>query len=151
MPLVYAELHRLAHFQLGRERPGVTLQTSALVNEAYLRLIDANRIDWQDRAHFFAITAKIIRQVLMQNARLRHARKRGGSVVRVEIQGGLLGRLLPLLRRVPQHGNQVSLGVHHNQVIQFARAQLRGGDAGRRSVRSKKCGGPELAVAQSRQ
>jgi len=84
MPLVYGELHRLAHMYLARERPGQTLQTSALVNEAYLRLIDASRVDWRDRAHFFAVSAKIMRQVLMQYARLRHARKRGGSAVRVE-------------------------------------------------------------------
>lgn len=84
LPLVYAELHRLAHFYLARERPGHTLQTSALVNEAYVRLIDANRVDWRGRAHFFAVAARIMRQVLMQNARLRHAHKRGGSAVRVE-------------------------------------------------------------------
>jgi len=82
--LVHAELHRLAHFYMARERPGHILQTSALVNEAYLRLIDASRVDWRDRAHFFAVAATIMRQVLMQYARMRHARKRGGSAVRVE-------------------------------------------------------------------
>ena len=84
MPVVYAEMHRLAHIYMRRERPGHTLQTSALVNEAYLRLIDANRVDWQDRAHFFAISANIMRQVLMQHARLRCARKRGGDAVKVD-------------------------------------------------------------------
>jgi RNA polymerase sigma-70 factor (ECF subfamily) len=84
IPLVYADLHRLAHFYMARERPGNTLQTSALVNESYLRLIDASRVDWRDRAHFFAVAAKLMRQVLMQNARVRHARKRGGHAVRVE-------------------------------------------------------------------
>jgi RNA polymerase sigma factor (TIGR02999 family) len=79
MPLVYAEMHRLAHIYMRRERPDHTLQTSALVNEAYIRLIDANRIEWQDRAHFFAICSNVIRQVLMQHARLRCARKRGGN------------------------------------------------------------------------
>ena len=82
--LVHAELHRLAHLYLARERPGQTLQTSALVNEAYLRLIDASQVDWQDRAHFFAVAATVMRQVLIQYARLRHARKRGGDAVRVE-------------------------------------------------------------------
>ncbi|MBZ5611482.1 MAG: sigma-70 family RNA polymerase sigma factor [Acidobacteriia bacterium] len=90
MPLVYAELHRLAHFYLARERPGNILQTSALVNESYLRLIDASRVDWRDRAHFFAVAARIMRQVLMQNARWRHAGKRGGSAVRVEFNESFL-------------------------------------------------------------
>ena len=85
VPLVYAELHRLAHLYLARERPGHTLQTSALVNEAYLRLIDARRVDWRDRAHFLAVSASIMRQVLIQYARLRDAGKRGGAAVRVEL------------------------------------------------------------------
>ena len=84
VPLVYAELHRLAHFYLTKERPGHTLQTTALVNEACVRLIGAGNIDWRDKAHFFAIAAKTMRQVLMQHARLRCAEKRGGSAVRVE-------------------------------------------------------------------
>ncbi len=86
MPIVFAEMHRLAHIYMRRERPGHTLQTSALVNEAYLRLIDVSRVDWQDRTHFFAICAKVMRQVLMQHARSRYARKRGGGeCVRVEL------------------------------------------------------------------
>src|SRR5512136_332026 len=86
MPVVFAEMHRLAHIYMRRERAGHTLQTSALVNEAYLRLIDANRVNWQDRTHFFAICANVMRQVLMQYARLRCAGKRGGGeAVRVEL------------------------------------------------------------------
>ncbi len=86
MPVVFAEMHRLAHIYMRRERPDHTLQTSALVNEAYLRLIDANRVDWHDRVHFFAICANVMRQVLMQYARQRCARKRGGGeAVRVEL------------------------------------------------------------------
>ena len=88
--LVYAELHRLAHLYLARERPGHTLQTSELVNEAYLRLTGAAQVDWQDRAHFFAVSARIMRQVLIQYARLRYARKRGGSTVRVEFSEALV-------------------------------------------------------------
>ena len=84
VPLVYAELHRLAHLYMVRERSGHTLQTSALVNEAYVHLIDASGVDWHDRAHFFAVSAKIMRQVLMQYARGRHARKRGGTAIKVE-------------------------------------------------------------------
>jgi RNA polymerase sigma factor (TIGR02999 family) len=82
--LVYPELHRIAHRYLARERPGHILQTSALINEAYLRLIDANRVDWRDRAHFLAVCANIMRQVLVQYARVREAGKRGGKVVRVD-------------------------------------------------------------------
>src|SRR5512136_2124019 len=81
MPLIYDELHRLAHIYMVRERPGHTLQTSALVNEAYLRLIDADRIEWKDRAHFFAISANVMRRILVQFARARGSRKRGGGAV----------------------------------------------------------------------
>ncbi len=87
---VHAELHRLAHIYLSRERPGQTLQTTALVNEAYLRLIDASKVDWQDRAHFFAVAATVMRQVLIQYARVRHARKRGGGAIRVEFSEALV-------------------------------------------------------------
>ena len=82
--LVHAELHRLAHHYMARERPGHTLQTSALVNEVYLRLVDASQVDWRDRAHFFAVAATIMRQVLIQYARLRLSLKRGPTAVRVE-------------------------------------------------------------------
>jgi len=84
LPLVYAELRRLAHRYMAGERRGHTLQTTALVNEAYVRLVDAERIDWQDRAHFFAVSARLMRQVLIQHARARQADKRGGDAVRVE-------------------------------------------------------------------
>lgn len=81
---VYPELHRLAHQYLAQERPGHTLQTSALVNEAYLRLLRAKRVNWQDRAHFIGVCARIMRQILVEYARSRKAQKRGGSTVRVE-------------------------------------------------------------------
>lgn len=84
LPLVYDELHRLAHFYIAGERRGHTLQTSALVNEAYVRLVDARKLDWRDRAHFFAVSARLMRQVLIQYARARRAGKRGGDAVRVE-------------------------------------------------------------------
>jgi RNA polymerase sigma factor (TIGR02999 family) len=83
IPLVYDELHRLAHVCMMGERPGHTLQTSALVNEAYLRLFDANRVDWKDRAHFLAISANVMRRVLVQFARARATRKRGGGTLKV--------------------------------------------------------------------
>ena len=80
IPFVYEELKRLAHRRMQGERPGHPLQTTALVNEAYLRLIDINRVRWQDRAHFFAVAAQAMRRVLVEAARTRDAQKRGGDV-----------------------------------------------------------------------
>ena len=85
MPLVYEELRRLAHKYISRERPGHTLQTSALLNEAYLRLVDQKNIHWQDRAHFFGIAARLMRQVLVDYARKRRYAKRGGGAHRVPL------------------------------------------------------------------
>ena len=90
MPLVYDELHRLAHWHMARERAGHTLQTTALVNEAYLRLIDTDQIQWQDRAHFFAIAAKMMRRILVDLARSRGYQKRGGNVRKVTLDEALL-------------------------------------------------------------
>jgi RNA polymerase sigma-70 factor (ECF subfamily) len=84
MPLVYEELRRLARQCMRRERSGHTLQTTALVNEAYLRLVNSSRVQWQDRAHFFAITAQLMRRVLVDEARKRRNQKRGGEFTRVE-------------------------------------------------------------------
>lgn len=90
MPLVYDELRRLAHGYLGRERPGQTLQTTALVNEAYLRLVKDKKQDWQTRAHFVAIAAISMRQILIERARARDAQKRGGDRARVTLDEGLV-------------------------------------------------------------
>src|SRR5687768_8379336 len=84
MPLVYEELRRLAHQYMRRERPGHTLQTAALVNEAYVRLVDQNNIQWESRAHFFGIAARLMRQILVDQARRRNA-KRGGGAIRVSV------------------------------------------------------------------
>jgi RNA polymerase sigma-70 factor (ECF subfamily) len=84
-PVVYAELRRLAHRQMGHERAGHSLQTTALVNEAYLRLVDCNRMRWVDRAHFFAVSAQLMRRILIDNAR-RHNLKRGGGVEQVPFE-----------------------------------------------------------------
>jgi len=85
VPLVYAELHRLAKRYMGREHEGHTLQTSALVNEAYLRLVDAGNVHWQNRTHFFAVSAQIMRRILIDFARSRHNLKRGGGARRVSL------------------------------------------------------------------
>ena len=84
-PLVYAELHRLAHHYMAGERPGHTLQPTALVNEAYLRLIDSSHVRWQNRAHFFAISAQLMRRILVDFARSRGYYKRGGKARRISL------------------------------------------------------------------
>jgi RNA polymerase sigma factor (TIGR02999 family) len=90
VPQVYDELHRLAHIYMARERPGHTLQSSALVNEAYMRLVHADHIEWKDRAHFFAISANIMRRILVEFARARGSRKRGGAAHKVAFDEGLV-------------------------------------------------------------
>ena len=83
LPLIEAELRRLARGYMARERRGHTLQTSALMNEAFLRLVDARTIEWQDRAHFLGISARLMRRVLVDHARARGYKKRGGEVRRI--------------------------------------------------------------------
>jgi RNA polymerase sigma factor (TIGR02999 family) len=84
-PIVYEELHRLARRHLKRERTGHSLQTTALVNEAYMRLVDYKRMQWQDRAHFFAVSSQLMRRILVEHAR-RHNLKRGGRVQHVSLE-----------------------------------------------------------------
>ena len=81
---VYDELHRLARRYMRGERPGHSLQTTALVNEAYMRLVDYTRMQWHDRAHFFAVSAQVMRRILIEHAR-RHNLKRGGGVPHVSM------------------------------------------------------------------
>jgi RNA polymerase sigma factor (TIGR02999 family) len=83
-PLVYDEMRRMAQRYMRRERAGNSLQTTALINEAYLRLVDAHSVGWQDRAHFFAVSATIMRRILVNAARARGSAKRGGVAVRVD-------------------------------------------------------------------
>jgi RNA polymerase sigma-70 factor, ECF subfamily len=97
MPLVEAELRRLARGYMGRERRGHTLQTTALVNEAFLRLTDAQRVRWQDRAHFLGISARLMRRVLVDHARRRGYLKRGGGAERVTLHDDLVTSLDPAL------------------------------------------------------
>jgi RNA polymerase sigma factor (TIGR02999 family) len=89
-PVVENELHRLAHHCMARENPGHTLQTTALVNEVYLRLVDIHAVSWQDRAHFFAISARMMRRILTDFARSRHYQKRGGGAVQVTLDEALV-------------------------------------------------------------
>ena len=85
MPIVYRELRRVAHRFMRRERAGHVLQTTALVNEAYLNLVDARRVKWRDRAHFFAISAKLMREILVHDARARGAQKRGAGLRHISL------------------------------------------------------------------
>ncbi len=84
-PIVYQELHRLAQRHMRRERAGHSLQTTALVNEAYVRLVDYKKMQWQDRAHFFAVSSQLMRRILVEHAR-RHNLKRGGGVEHVSLE-----------------------------------------------------------------
>jgi RNA polymerase sigma factor (TIGR02999 family) len=84
-PLIYEELRGLAHHYMDRERPGHTLQTTALVNEAYLRLADQTNSNWQSRAHFFAVAARAMRHILVNYAKSNQAQKRGGGAARIEL------------------------------------------------------------------
>jgi RNA polymerase sigma factor (TIGR02999 family) len=87
MPLVYDELHLIASRHLARERRERTLQTTALVNEAYMKLVDQRMVNWQNRAHFFALAARLMRRIIVDDARRRQREKRGGDAVLVPIDG----------------------------------------------------------------
>jgi len=89
MPLVYEELRRLARRHMNRQRPGHTLQTTALVNEAYLRLIDSSQVQWQNRAHFFAVSAQLMRRILVDFARSRKSLKRGAEARQITLDDSL--------------------------------------------------------------
>ena len=89
IPLVYEELRKIAHYQMARERAGHTLQTTALVHEAYLRLIGAIEVPWKDRAHFFALSAQLMRRVLVDHARGHGRAKRGGAMKKLSLEESL--------------------------------------------------------------
>lgn len=89
MPLVYEQLHAAARRHMVRERPGHTLQTTALIHETYLRLVDVRQVNWQNRAHFLAICAQLMRRILIDFARSRNYQKRGGAAPRVSFDEGL--------------------------------------------------------------
>lgn len=90
IPLVYEELRRLARRHMARERAGHTLQTTDLVNEAYLRLVDAQSVRWQNRAHFFAVSAQLMRRILVDFARARRNLKRGGGAEQISLEEALI-------------------------------------------------------------
>jgi RNA polymerase sigma factor (TIGR02999 family) len=88
LPLVYEELHRLAHLELRGEGPDITLRTTALVHEAYNKLVDNHAVDWQGRSHFFGVAARAMRQVVINRARKRKAQKRGGDAPHLTLDEG---------------------------------------------------------------
>ena len=90
IPLIQPELHRLAHHYMSRERPGQTLQTTALLNEAYLRLVDNPKRDWKSRTHFTAAAAQLMRRIMVDRARERRALKRGGDAIKVGLEEAAL-------------------------------------------------------------
>jgi RNA polymerase sigma factor (TIGR02999 family) len=95
IPLVYKELRRIAHRRMAGERKDHTLQTTALVNEAYLKLIDFQNVNWQDRVHFFAISAQVMRHILVDFARSRRYQKRGGGAHKVTLDENWMGPVTP--------------------------------------------------------
>jgi RNA polymerase sigma factor (TIGR02999 family) len=122
VPVVHQELRRLARLQMRGERDNHTLQTTALVNEAFIRLVDLRRIRWQDRAHFLALSARLMRRILVDHARSRHTRKRGDGIVNVALDdsvvlskergadlGALDDALESLARLDPRKGQVVEL------------------------------------------
>ena len=90
LPIVERELHRLAHAYMRRENPNHTLQTTALINETYLRLVDQRRVQWQNRAHFFGIAAQIMRRILLNYARDQNRQKRGGKAIHVSLSEAMI-------------------------------------------------------------
>ena len=90
VPLVHAEFRRLARRHMGRERPGHTLQATALVNEVYLQLVDVRNVAWHDRVHFFAVSSTLMRRILVDFARSRRSLKRGGGAQNVTFDEGLI-------------------------------------------------------------
>jgi RNA polymerase sigma-70 factor, ECF subfamily len=95
MPLVYSELHRIARRYMERENPGHTLQTTAVIHEAYLRLADQPQANWQNRAHFFGVAARVMRHILVDYARARNRMKQGGDVHRVSLEEAAVVSLEP--------------------------------------------------------
>src|SRR5713101_1933506 len=106
-PIVYDELHGLARRYMKRERPGHSLQTTALVNEAYMRLVDYKRMQWQNRAHFFAVSAQLMRRILVERAR-RHNLKRGGGVQHINLNEAALLKTIPDITALDDALNELS-------------------------------------------
>jgi RNA polymerase sigma factor (TIGR02999 family) len=122
VPLVYAELRRIASRHLRRERPGHTLQPTALVHEAYLKLVPTPELEWRDRAHFFAVAARVMRQILVDHARAHQAEKRGGAFRRVsidEVAGPAVATQVGLLALEEALGRLADLDPQQGRVVEL--------------------------------
>ncbi len=122
IPLVYKQLHHAAHRYMAREQPGHTLQTTALVNEVYLQLVDLREVRWQDRAHFFAICARLMRRTLTDLARSRRTSKRGGDVTQISLDERRIGSREPradLLALDDALNNLANLDPRKSQIVEL--------------------------------
>jgi len=122
LPLVYEELHRLARHYMRQERAGHTLQTTALINEAYLRLVDQRSVRWQNRAHFFAIAAQLMRRILVDYARSHARAKRGGDVRKVSLDDTALvshGQAMELVLLDDALKRLAAIDPRKNQVVEL--------------------------------
>lgn len=122
IPLVYNELHRLAHRALAKNSGNNTVQTTALVHEAYLRLVNVKQVDWQDRVHFFAVSANLMRNILVDFARNRLSQKRGGDATHVELDEGLnfsLGKSQDLVALDDVLTELAKLNERHSRVVEL--------------------------------
>jgi RNA polymerase sigma factor (TIGR02999 family) len=126
-PLVYDELRKSAKRHMAREREGHTLQTTALINEVYLRLVDFDNVTWQDRAHFFAICARLMRRILTDHARSRSYLKRGGDARRVTLDEALVVSSDPPLDLVALEGALIKLGAFDSRKSSVVELRFFGG------------------------
>ena len=127
IPAVYSELRRLAKLYMRRERPNHTLQTSALINEAYLRLVDQQKVEWQDRAHFFAVSSQIMRSILIDHARKYQAAKRGAGAPHVPLDEMVIVNTKRAAELVALDDALVSLAVFDARKSQIVELQFFGG------------------------
>jgi RNA polymerase sigma factor (TIGR02999 family) len=127
VPLVHDELHRIARRCMAGERVGHSLQATALVNEAYLRLIDVSHVDWQDRAHFLAVSARLMRRILVDHARSRNYEKRGGGAQKVSFDEGLVVSVEPGQDLVALHDALTALATIDPRKSQVVELRFFGG------------------------
>jgi len=127
MPLVYDELRRLAVRYLRRERDNHSLQPTALVNEAYLRLVDQQKVEWQSRAQFYGLAARVMRNILVDHARSRQAAKRGGEQFRVSFDGDQQGIVVPEIKFLAVHEALERLATFDEQKARIVELRFFGG------------------------
>jgi RNA polymerase sigma-70 factor (ECF subfamily) len=127
IPLVYGELRRIARQYMGRERPNHTLQTSALINEAYLRLVDHQKVKWQDRAHFFAVAAQIMRNILIDHARRYQSAKRGVGAQQLTLDESVIANRQRASELVALDDALTSLAAFDSRKSQIVELQFFGG------------------------